>query len=322
MKDVLITGGCGFIGSNLACLLAKQGVNVRILDLNPNFPVWEEPDGKTSWLSLITHYTGDIRERELCRRAMRGTEAVIHLAAQAGIAQSLENPIENASVNFGGTLNLLVAAKETGVGRFIFSSSGAVLGEHNPPGHEEMPAKPISPYGAGKLAAEAYCQGFTGAYGLSTAILRFSNVYGPGSFHKGSVVASFCKQALQQRPLVIYGDGTQTRDFLYVLDLAEWIRYFLEKPKATGVFHLSSGRPTTIASLCLLIQRLASQETGQRPPVRKEPARSFEVRESYFSNRKAGMATGYTPKTAVEQGVTETWRWFVRNSKQISLLQV
>jgi UDP-glucose 4-epimerase len=310
IRDVLITGGCGFIGSNLAQALAGKGARVRILDLNPEFPA-ATPKG-------LQLFTGDIRDLDLCRKAARGADAIVHLAAQAGIAQSLDNPIENAGINFGGTLNLLTAAKEEGARRFIFASSGAVLGEHAPPGHEEMPAKPISPYGAGKLSAEAYCGAFSGAFGLSTAALRFSNVYGPGSFHKGSVVALFCKRALKSEPFTIYGDGKQTRDFLYIYDLAEWIGRFLERPEASGVFHLASGKPTTIGALAEMIRTICFKETGRKPEVDNAPERPFEVKASYFSNAKAAKATGYVPETALDEGLLETWKWFTKNSQHLS----
>ena len=310
MAVIVVTGGCGFIGSNLVWTLVREGHQVRVLDTQPSLPTFHDP-GTAALAKRVIHRVGDIRNIGACRSVMHGADAVVHLAAEAGVAPSIADPLHNAEVNATGTLNLLVTARDAGVKRFVFASSGAVLGAHRPPGDETTLCQPISPYGASKLAGEAYCQAFTASFGLSSASLRFSNVYGPGSLHKGSVVAEFCKRALAGGPLVIYGDGAQTRDFLYVGDLVRGITQCLEEPQATGIFHVCSGSPTTIAVLARRIQQLSQADRATPVAIEHKPARSFEVRESYFANAKAHAAFGFAPAKAFEEGVEETWQWFL-----------
>jgi UDP-glucose 4-epimerase len=208
---ILITGGAGFIGSNLVRLLAAAGYTLRILD---NFSA-----GKASDLQdlPVTIQTGDIRHRQDVERAVAGVRHIVHLAAHTGVLDSIQDPETNMDINLRGTFQLLQAAVRQGVERFIFASTGgAIVGEVEPPVHEDMVPRPISPYGASKLAAEGYCAAFWGSYGLKTVSLRFTNVYGPYSYNKGSVIAKFFRRVLAGEELLIYGDGEQTRDFVMV----------------------------------------------------------------------------------------------------------
>jgi UDP-glucose 4-epimerase len=222
LSNVLITGGCGFIGRNLIRMLLERGDSIRVLD---NLSV-----GTRDELALVANIiecngwqaggnvslcVGDIRDRHACMQAAEGADAVVHLAAQSGVLPSIENPVFDCETNVLGIVNMLEACKEKGAGHFVFASSSAPLGETVPPIHEEMVAKPLSPYGASKLAGEGYCSAYSSSFDIKTSVLRFSNVYGPDSGHKGSVVALFFRRALEGKPLIVYGSGGQTRDFIY-----------------------------------------------------------------------------------------------------------
>jgi UDP-glucose 4-epimerase len=182
----LVTGGCGFIGVNLIPRLLEQGVRVRVLD---NLSLGRREDVEPLGVDL---HVSDIQDPAAVAKACEGVDAVVHLAAHTRVVESLSKPQLNFNVNAVGTLNVLEACRASGISKMIFASTGgAILGEQEPPVHEGMVPQPISPYGASKLAGEAYSSAYTGAYGLKTAALKFSNVYGPYSYHKGSVVAQF-----------------------------------------------------------------------------------------------------------------------------------
>ena len=195
-----------------------------------------------------------MRDAEAVARAVEGVEAVIHLAAFGSVADSVADPLENFEVNARGTLVVLQAAARAGARRFVFASTGgALIGDAPAPVDESSLPRPISPYGASKLCGEGYCHAFRGSYGLETVALRFANVYGPRSEHKRGVVTSFVKRALRGEPLVIYGDGSATRDFIYVDDLCAGIAAALASPAAEGVVHLASERETAIGELARLV---------------------------------------------------------------------
>ena len=172
---------------------------------------------------------------------------MIHLAANTGVLPSIQDPTADCSTNVLGTLNFLEASRKSAVKRFDFASSGAPLGEQTAPIHEEMVARPISRYGASKLAGEAYCSAYCGSFGLETVALRFGNVYGPRSNDKGSVVAKFVKHIIAGKPLTIYGDGNQSRDFVYVEDLVQAVLLALERPGIGGeIFQIATYKEHTV----------------------------------------------------------------------------
>jgi UDP-glucose 4-epimerase len=244
--------------------------------------------------------------------AAAGVDAIVHLAAHTRVIDSINQPLHDMEVNIQGTLNLLEAARKHGVKRFIFASSGAALGEQSPPIDEERVPRPAAPYGAAKLAGEGYCSAFYRSFGLETVALRFSNVYGPRSFHKGSVIAHFIKQLLHGNPLEIYGDGTQTRDFLFIHDLTDAICASLS-PASNGiageVFQIASGRETTVLEIAQMIQDHAGR-VGLRSEVIFKPSRKGEVYRNYATIEKAGRLLHYAPKTSLTEGLAATWDWF------------
>jgi len=303
MKSYLVTGGCGFIGVNLVSRLVQGGGRVRVLD---NLSLGRREDVEPLGVELVV---GDIRDFPTLARAARGIDVVVHLAAHTRVVESVSNPELNFEVNVLGTMNALRVSRSAGVQKFIFASTGgAILGEQVPPVHEGMVPRPVSPYGASKLAGEGYCSAFCRGYGLNTVALRFSNVYGPYSYHKGSVVAQFFRNAMRDEPLTVYGDGVQTRDFLYVDDLVEAVLGADRIDTPGEVFQIASGRETSVASLVELMKEVV---TGPSFEVRHEAARAGEVSRNYANIEKARRMLGYEPKTELRDGLRRTWQWFL-----------
>jgi UDP-glucose 4-epimerase len=306
MKSYLVTGGCGFIGVNLIGRLAAQGASLRVLD---DLSLGKREDVEPLGVDL---QVGDIRDTEAVAKACQGVDVVVHLAGHTRVLESLSHPALNFEINATGTFNVLEACRRAGVQKVIFASTGgAILGEQEQPVHERMLPRPISPYGASKLAGEAYCSAFFGSYGLNTVALRFSNVYGPYSYHKGSVVAAFFRNLRQNEPIVIYGDGEQTRDFVYVGDLVDAI-LLADKSNTPGeVFQIASGRET---SLRTLVETMQSALPELAFNIRYEPARTGEVLRNYASIEKARRLLDFDPKTNLGDGLRKTWDWFVAHN--------
>jgi len=298
----LVTGGAGFIGVNLLRRLHAEAVRVRVLD---DFSTGRREDLDTLGAELIE---GDIRDGDTVTRALAGVEVVVHLAAHTRVIESIEDPVGSFDVNARGTLTVLEAARRSGaVRRVVFASTGgAILGDAVPPVHEDMPARPLAPYGASKLAGEGYCSAYFGSYGLPTVALRFSNVYGPWSYQKGSVVAAFFRRILAGEPLVIYGDGGQTRDFLFVGDLCEAIVVATRRDVGGRVFHIAAGVETPIGELAERMLRV----TGAGVAVEHRPARAGEVRRNCARIDRARALLGFAPATPLDSGLRATWDWF------------
>lgn len=307
MKNVLITGGAGFIGRHVAAhLIDHGGYAVTAID-NESLG-----DRKHLDLDKVRFVAGDLRSRDDLREALEGQDAVVHLAADTRVMDSIENPAHNFENNVLGTFNLLELCREFDIGRVVAASTGgAILGDVEPPVHEEMAPQPSSPYGASKLMLEGYLSAFSQSYGTSGCALRFSNIYGPRSFHKGSVVAHFFKQILADEPLIVYGDGSQTRDYLYSGDLVQGIRSAIEG-NAEGAFQLGTGRGTTLNELLEVMRSV----TGRELDVRYQDFRAGEVRDTWCKIDKARAALGFDPTTGLEQGLTETWEWFLAAAEQ------
>jgi UDP-glucose 4-epimerase len=250
-----------------------------------------------------------IADRGAVAAAVAGAEAVVHLAARAGIPDSVADPIGTFEVNVAQTVGLLDAARLAGVGRFVLASSNAAAGDHEPPADETDLPHPVSPYGASKLAGEAYCQAFAATFGLAACALRFSNAYGPYSLHKKSVVAAWLRAALEGRPLVIHGDGEQTRDFVYSGDLAGAVVAALDAPAevvAGELFQAGTGRETTINELAAAIGRAV----GGDVEIRHGPTRAGDVRRNVSRVDKAAERLGYRAAVSLEDGLAATARWY------------
>jgi UDP-glucose 4-epimerase len=234
-------------------------------------------------------------------------DVIVHLAAFGSVAESVEEPFENFDVNVRGTLVPLHAAVDAGVEKFVFASTGgAIMGNTPPPVDETSLPWPISPYGASKLCGEAYCHAFAGSFGLPVVSLRFANVYGPVSDHKKGAVTAFIKRALRGEPLTIYGDGTATRDFLYVDDLCEGICAAIVTQLDDEVIHLASGVETSINELA----RLVLQETGTDAGIEYAEPRRGEIERTFARADRAAELLGFHPGYTLSDGMRKTVAWF------------
>ncbi len=316
MVNVLITGGCGFVGTNLIdYLLLNTDWKINVLD---NLSA-----GKLEYLTCIDNYDkdridfykGDIRNEKDISLSLEGCDHVIHLAAQTDVISSIDSPLEDAEINIIGTIKLLQAAVKKEVKRLTLASSAAPLGEQDMPIHEEKVPEPMSPYGASKLSCEGYCSAFAESYGLKTVALRFSNVYGPYSWHKGSVIAKFIKQIIDGEKPVIYGDGDQTRDFIHTKDISQALHMSTIKdlPRDYELFQVATGEETSVNELYEYISRKMDKMGYDisEPEYGKE--RSGEIYRNYADITKAKDKLGYNPKIKLEEGLEETIAWFLEN---------
>lgn len=301
MSHIVITGGLGFIGTNLVPELVDQlGAEIRILD-NLSNPSGDLKPGKG-----IDVVEGDIRDAKAVDDIVKGASAVVHLAAHTRVIESIEDPVINFDMNVKGTFNVMEAMRRHGVERFVNASTGgAILGEVPPPINEEIPAKPASPYGASKLAVEGYCWAYAQSYGIKASSLRFSNIYGPHSRNKGSVVAAFLKSINDPDGVVVYGDGSQTRDYIYVKDLVQGIVNSI-RLDASGVFQLGAGEPTSLNELIDVIKSV----TGIDFPVKYEDFRAGEIIHTHCDISRARESLEFDPRVSLEEGVALTWDWF------------
>ncbi len=305
---ILVTGGCGFIGLNLMSFLARRYRLVRVLDdlsaggvetLKREWATFQDP-------AELDFVRGDVRDRPLVEECVRGVEAVVHLAAQSGVISSVEDPDHDCSVNVLGTFNILEAARQSSVPNVVFASSAAAIGQKDPPVTEEGSPRPLSPYGASKLAAEGYCSAYNGSFGINTVALRFANVYGPHSTHKTSVVARFLSRALEGVPVTIYGDGSQTRDFIFVEDLCQAILLALDDNVQSGVYNVGTG---TMVSVNELLETMESI-LGRSLEREHLPARRGEAKHVCLDIDKARELLGFDPKFSLEEGLNKTYDWF------------
>lgn len=299
---LLITGGAGFIGANLIARLVSRGRHeITVFDN-------ESASSREHIREFDVRFVkGDILDLPALRATMVAQDAVVHLAADTSVMESIADPDHNFETNARGTFNVLKVVRECGVASVVNASTGgAILGEAEPPVHEEMVAHPLSPYGASKLAAEGYINAFSASYGIKGVSLRFSNVYGPRSYHKGSVVAHFFKRILDGQPITVFGDGSQVRDYLFVEDLAEGICQALEA-KVQGIYQLGSNQPTTLNELLDAICTVTSRSLD----VRYESFRAGEIRVNWCDVSKARKAFGFAPNTSLLEGLERTWHWFL-----------
>jgi UDP-glucose 4-epimerase len=322
----LVTGGCGFIGTALIRTLMQEGGHaVRVVD---NLTVGTREDlaaagdfvevssgapGPISPGDRVELLIGDIKDGDLALRAAEGADVIVHFAANTGVMPSVEDPMADCMSNVVGTLNYLEAARLGGVGRFVFASSGGtVIGEAEPPIHEEMVAHPVAPYGASKLAGEGYCSAYFQTFGIETVALRFGNVYGPLSGHKNSVVARFIKRAKDGEMLEIYGDGTQTRDFIYIDDLIRAVKLSATTDGVGGeVFQIATSAETTVQELTDRLLPALAAAGMENIEVRNTAARRGEVRRNYADTSKAHRMLGWKAEVGLEEGLERTVDWYV-----------
>lgn len=260
--------------------------------------------------SNIELVEGDIRDVDTCVKSCDNVDVIIHLAANTGVAPSVENPRSDMESNVIGIFNMLEAARKCLISKFIFASSGAPLGEVTPPIHEGLAPRPVSPYGASKLAGEAYCSAYYRTFGIKTITLRFGNVYGPLSKHKNSIVAKFFKAAFDGETLEIYGDGSQTRDFIYIDDLIQAIMLSISSDIGGEVFQIATHRETTVNEITAKIASILDKEAGINVHVKHGEPRLGDVRRNYSDISKAREMLGFEPLFDIDSGLERTFHYY------------
>jgi UDP-glucose 4-epimerase len=299
----LVTGGAGFVGATLVRRLVASGYRVRVLD--------NLSTGAAAHLAGVDVelFEGDIRDAGTLDKALLGMEAVIHLAAAGSVIGSVQDPAGNFDVNVLGTFQVLDAARRAGIEHVVQASTGgALIGDATPPVSERSLPKPISPYGASKLAGEGYAHAFAKTYGIRTVAIRFGNVYGPWCERKRGVLNVFFESVHSGAPLVIYGDGTASRDYVHVDDISNALQLALEKDVPGGtVLHAASGVETTVKELADLCCQAAG---APGHPIEYRPKRAGEVGRNFASYDLANEVLGYAPSVPRDVGIPRTWKWF------------
>jgi len=306
MDKYLVTGGAGFIGSNITQELVKRGHAVRVVD---NF-ITGKKENIASFLDDIELIEGDIRDYETCRRALEGVDFVLHQAALPSVPRSIKDPLLTNEINIKGTLNLLLASRDKGVKRFVFASSSSVYGDDpNLPKKEGTLGNPLSPYALSKLVGEKYCQVFSQLYGLSTVCLRYFNIFGPRQdplSPYAAAIPNFISRMLKGERPTIFGDGEQSRDFTYVSNVVETNILASKARDVSGeVFNIACGERTTVNSLALKINEILKDEIS---PSYDKP-RPGDIRHSYADISKARKMLKYEPLVPFGEGLKETIRW-------------
>ncbi len=298
----LVTGGGGFIGSNLVRGLLERGDDVRVLD---NFSTGSR--GNLTGLDVEV-MEGELRSYERVHNAIRDVEVVFHLGALGSVPRSVQDPLTSNAVNVDGTLNVLLAARDQGVRRVVFSSSSSVYGSSGDlPRTEAMPADPISPYGVAKLAAERYCVSFSRVYhSFETVVLRYFNVFGPRqspSSQYAAVVPLFLTAIANDEPVTIFGDGMQSRDFTYVANVVDATMRAADVQEANGrIFNVAAGSPASVLAVADAIGRIL----GKEPVKQFAPARPGDIRDSWADIGEARRVLGYETSVALEEGLRRT----------------
>jgi UDP-glucose 4-epimerase len=303
INSVLVTGGAGFIGSHLVDKLVNSGYSVRVID-NLSTGKLANIQGHID-KGKIDFVAGDIRDIETVKKCVHGVDAVLHLAAVTSVPFSVDNPVFTYEVNVSGTLNLLASLAKERIGKFMFISSCAVYGDPKYlPINESHTTNPISPYAESKLLGERYCLGFHENRLLKTVALRFFNVYGlrQGLNDYSGVITKFVGRLKQNLPLIIYGDGTQTRDFIHVTDIVDAIFRSLNTEAAEGqVFNIGSGKPTSLNELANTLLLLA----GSNSTIIHEEPRIGDILHSYAETSQAKKLLGFSSKRQLRDGLHE-----------------
>jgi UDP-glucose 4-epimerase len=314
-RRALVTGGAGFIGSHVAEHLLAGGWSVEVID--------DLSSGKRENLpAAATFHHLDVRSADAATLLANGRfDAIVHLAAQMDVRRSVADPAFDAAVNVLGTLNLLEAVRASRLrARFVLASTGgAIYGDHAiPPNVETVGKEPDSPYAISKLAAEHYLSYYARIHGLDTVALRFANVYGPRQDPHGEagVVSIFCRRILENQPLTVFGDGSQTRDYVYVRDVAAAVMRALDVELAapTGIDRRAFNIGTGVATSVLGLVGALRSATRSAADLQFAPKRPGEQQASFLSIERARRDLGWAPRVALEQGLAETFAWFAERA--------
>ena len=294
---VLITGGCGFIGCAVVKAFQRRGTPVTVVDR-------QGPDGPRDG---VTHVVGDLCDNHVRDEAVApGTVGIVHLAASTSVLRSVERPTQTYADNVAVTQELLELARIRGVSRFVLASTNAVVGDAGTTTiTEHLPLRPLTPYGATKAACEMLLSGYSGAYGMTTCALRFSNVYGPGMAHKDSFVARLMRAALSGSTVSIYGDGTQRRDLVHVDDVVRGVLLGWNS-RYTGSAIIGSGQSVSVLELVETVRRV----TGRSVQTKHVAAQRGEMPAVVLDLSHSADVIGYRPTVELADGLVSTWRYF------------
>tara|TARA_B100001989_G_scaffold252036_1_gene232878 strand:- start:18 stop:998 length:981 start_codon:yes stop_codon:yes gene_type:complete len=324
---VVITGGLGFIGTNLTKYLLNKRVIKQIIiidkmtesntsNLNSfcKFRFFSSSKQYRRSKDKVVVIKANVLNKKFSEDILTKNDIVVHLAAESGVDISISQPEESFNVNVVGAFNYLNAGRVKKVKRFIFASSGAVFGNSKPPLTEKTTKGAISPYGSSKLTIESFCETFSNVFKLRTTILRFSNCYGIFSENKNSVISKFIKNINKGHVNYINGDGTQTRDFIYVDDLVDAIfRSFSDKPDFND-YNVSTGKETSIRSLLEILKEIYLAY-GKKVRVQYQKERVGDMKKNYSIPRKIKKNLNWTPKTNLLNGLRITSEWFLKNNR-------
>ncbi len=314
MSKVLVTGGAGFIGSNLTEALLQRGHTVRVLDdfstgKRENL-IFDQPHPS---LQIIE---GDLRDLGTCQKAVQGMEYVFHQGALPSVQRSVEDPETSNAINVGGTLNILLAAREKGVKRVMYAASSSVYGDTPTlPKHEEMPPNPLSPYALQKYTGEQYCRLFYQLYGLETVSLRYFNIFGPkqdpNSLYS-AVIPKFIGALLQERSPIIFGDGEQSRDFTYIENVVQANLLAMSADHLHGeTINIACGKRISLNQLASVLKEILGSEQS---PIYEEP-RKGDVKHSLADIHRGKEIINYEPKVGIEAGLRKTVDFFRSQKK-------
>jgi UDP-glucose 4-epimerase len=303
----IITGGAGFIGSHIAEYLSGNGHEVIIFD--NLFTGKRQNISHLLEKKTVTFVEGSVTDLDALKKIAPGTDGIFHEGAIVSVPRSLKNPLATNEANVQGTLNVLLAARDSGVGKVVFASSSSVYGDTPVlPKQEDMKPLPISPYAVSKLTGEYYCRVFSSAYQLPTVCLRYFNVFGPRqdpNSEYAAVIPKFITRILDNQPPLIYGDGRQSRDFTFVKDVVQANILAMEK-NVEGIFNIAYGKQHTLNELASVIMEL----TGNRMEPQYEPVRQGDILHSLADITAARSGLGYSPEYTFESGLQETVSWF------------
>jgi len=307
LASYLVTGGAGFIGSNIVLFLVKKGEKVRVLD---NFLTGKK-ENLSHVINMIELIEGDIRDFNICLRATKGVDYVLHQAALPSVPRSVEDPKTTNDININGTLNILLASIENKIKRVIYASSSSIYGNLPAlPKREDMTPSPLSPYAVSKLTGEYYCKVFYQIYGLETVILRYFNVFGPyqdPASQYAAVIPKFIKAMLKREKPIIYGDGEQSRDFTYVDNVVQANILATHAKNASGkIFNIATQENITINKLVKELNEILN--TNIKPEY-TDP-RPGDVKHSLADITYANKILGYTPEIQFKEGLKRTVWWF------------
>lgn len=326
---ILVTGGIGFIGINLIRKISKnKKYKIKILDkisvkkasiiLKNHHIKYENPSSnfKKKYSSKLQYYCHDLKKLKNLDKILYDTDVIIHLAASTGVLDSFKKPINDFNNNVLGTLNLLESSRVNKIKKIVFASSSAPLGNVKTPISEVLPLKPLSPYGSSKASSECYLSSYFNSYGICSVILRFSNIYGPGSFLKNSVIAKFIKQIFDKSDILIFGNGNQSRDFLYIDDVTSaLIKAITFKKNSCEIFQISSGKQISVNEIIHNLKKIAKNKKLIFPRVVKTKANKAEIYRNIIVNKKAKNELGWHSNENFKKGLLKTFDYFFEKLK-------